>query len=160
MGSLTLVPCALLSRGPGCGTQRCGWFGCEVREPPAASLWGRGGHRGFWDSGVLSEPHPETWALGFSPLTLGSGFFPSSRAKALVATLFRCHPFAPVGQKMNVLCHAPYSWGDLGDLLSPNLSQVLVLPHKPLPPLSQFNFPPHFGLALLQSLRQKGPTVV
>ena len=74
-----------------------------------------------------------TWALGFSLLIVGSGCFPFSlppRAKPLVSTLFRCHPFAPVGQRMNVLCHPPYSWGDLGDLLSPSLSQVLVPPQQ------------------------------
>lgn len=117
-------------------------------EPPASEPVGPWRAQGPLGSGVLGEPHPEgvsgafscqmTWALGFSLPILGSGCFPFSppRAKPLVGTLFRCHPFAPVGQKMNVLCHPPYSWGDLGDLLSPSLSQVLVPPHKPLPPLS------------------------
>lgn len=142
----------------------------QSEEPPASEPVGPWRAQGPLGSGVLGEPHPEgvsgafscqmTWALGFSLPILGSGCFPFSpppRAKPLVGTLFHCHPFAPVGQKMNVLCHPPYSWGDLGDLLSPSLSQVLVPPHKPLPPLSQFGFPPHFGVSLLQTPHQKGP---
>ena len=99
MGSLTLVPCALLSRGPGCGTQGCGWFRCEVGEPPAASLWGCGGRRGFWDSGVLSEPHPEGVSGALSWDDLGSGVF------------------------------TPDSWIRVFSFLSLLLVQKLLLPH-------------------------------